>query len=132
MYVSKTYSLSLETVELIASLANDYGSQRKVIEMAVTALAGEPLPETPARRTVMPRSVGGGTVPHVEHVNSTPVAVVPTRRESFAEQKRRTKVADAVAAKVCPDCGDQLPWCGCDVQAEDVRRACEAAGWMKE
>lgn len=115
MYVSKTYSLSTETVELIASLAKEYGSQRRVIEIAVFGLVGEPLSEKPAK-VIAPRPV------------ATAHPAINERRLSFAEQKRRSKVADAVAAKTCPDCGDRLPWCGCEDQAADVREACRMAG----
>lgn len=105
MFVTKTYSLPLETVELIASLANDYGSQRKVIEMAVYALAGEPLPEvTPVRRRVIPRPV---PAPESEPAQG------PAVRKSFAEQRREKLEADARAAGVCPDCGDKAEFCSC-------------------
>lgn len=97
MNVTKTYSLPLEVVELIASLANEYGSQRKVIELAVTQLAGEPLPIAPMH----------GTKP-------TQLAPAATGLpKSFAEQKRERLEAEARAAGVCPDCGDKAGYCSC-------------------
>lgn len=112
MNITKTYSLRLETVELIAELANMYGSQRKVIEMAIAQLAGEP---PPARQIKQAKGLITTDAPAAQ-------------RESFAEQKRRARVADAVAAKKCPDCGSDLPWCDCEPMATDVKKACEAAG----
>lgn len=100
--MTKTYSLPLEVVELIASLANDYGSQRKVIETAVYALAGEPLPDAAPKRQI-----------RAEPDEPTPNPTQPPARKSWAEQQREKKVRDAAAAGVCPDCGDVAEFCSC-------------------
>lgn len=103
--MTKTYSLPLEVVELIASLANDYGSQRKVIETAVYALAGEPLPDAAPKRQIRAEPA--------EPDEPTPNPTQPPARKSWAEQQREKKVRDAAAAGVCPDCGDVAEFCSC-------------------